>query len=169
MTHQWKRLCWKARLPSSCGVARERRRSRRKRCGLCIQRSGGWPWPTSRRSAKLFFQKAQALDWQMRRKMMDKDHPSQSVGAQCRPLLVPRSSLRYKVMDETAMNPDQGLQLTSFAWTDRLKRVGTSFSTDRKGVAHLSRHQKSSDSGSRRMIVNESCLADSLHAVGIER
>lgn len=31
------------------------------------------------------------------------------------------------------MNTDQGSQFTSFAWTDRLKRVGTRISMDRKG------------------------------------
>jgi putative transposase len=31
------------------------------------------------------------------------------------------------------MNPDQGSQFMSFAWTDRLKRVGTRISTDGKG------------------------------------
>jgi|TARA_B100001765_G_scaffold184085_1_gene128291 transposase InsO family protein len=32
------------------------------------------------------------------------------------------------------MNTDQGSQFTSFAWTDRLKRVGTRFSMDGKGA-----------------------------------
>ena len=32
------------------------------------------------------------------------------------------------------MNSDQGSQFTSFAWTDRLKRVGTRFSMDGKGA-----------------------------------
>jgi putative transposase len=31
------------------------------------------------------------------------------------------------------MNTDQGSQFTSFAWTDRLKRIGTRISTDAKG------------------------------------
>ena len=31
------------------------------------------------------------------------------------------------------MNTDQGLQFTSFVWTDRLKRVGTRISMDGKG------------------------------------
>ena len=31
------------------------------------------------------------------------------------------------------MNTDQGSQFTSFAWTDRLKRVGTRISMDGKG------------------------------------
>lgn len=31
------------------------------------------------------------------------------------------------------MNTDQGPQFTSFAWTDRLKRVGTRISMDGKG------------------------------------
>ena len=33
----------------------------------------------------------------------------------------------------TIMNTDQGSQFTSFAWTDRLKRVGTLISMDGKG------------------------------------
>lgn len=33
----------------------------------------------------------------------------------------------------TIMNTDQGSQFTSFAWTDRLKRVGTRISMDGKG------------------------------------
>ena len=32
------------------------------------------------------------------------------------------------------MNTDQGSQFTSFAWTDRLKRVGTRISMDGKGL-----------------------------------
>jgi len=31
------------------------------------------------------------------------------------------------------MNTDQGLQFTSFAWTDGLKRIGTRISMDGKG------------------------------------
>ena len=34
------------------------------------------------------------------------------------------------------MNTDQGSQFTSFAWTDRLKRVGTRISMDGKGRCH---------------------------------
>jgi hypothetical protein len=34
------------------------------------------------------------------------------------------------------MNTDQGSQFTSFAWTDRLKRVGTRISMDGKGNCH---------------------------------
>ena len=32
------------------------------------------------------------------------------------------------------MNTDQGSQFTSFAWTDRLKRIGTRISMDGKGA-----------------------------------
>ncbi|MBU2960299.1 hypothetical protein KO516_05585 [Citreicella sp. C3M06] len=31
------------------------------------------------------------------------------------------------------MNSDQGAQLTSFAWSDRLKRIGAMISMDGKG------------------------------------
>jgi len=50
--------------------------------------------------------KAQALDRQVRRGMIDKNHPSLSVGAQCRLLSISRSSFYYELMGETAMNLD---------------------------------------------------------------
>ncbi|MFG6543545.1 IS3 family transposase [Sulfitobacter sp. M22298] len=50
--------------------------------------------------------KAQALDRKVRRGMIEKNHPSLSVGAQCRLLSIPRSSFYYELMGETAMNLD---------------------------------------------------------------
>jgi putative transposase len=50
--------------------------------------------------------KAQALDRQVRRGMIDKNHPSLSVGAQCRLLSISRSSFYHELMGETAMNLD---------------------------------------------------------------
>ena len=38
--------------------------------------------------------------------MIEKNHPSLSVGAQCRLLSISRSSFYYKLMGETAMNLD---------------------------------------------------------------
>jgi len=39
----------------------------------------------------------------VRRGMIDKNHPSLSVGAQCRLLSISRSSFYYELMGETAM------------------------------------------------------------------
>ena len=38
--------------------------------------------------------------------MIEKNHPSLSVGAQCRPLPISRSSSYYELMGETALNFD---------------------------------------------------------------
>ena len=38
--------------------------------------------------------------------MIERNHPSLSVGAQCRPLSISRSSFYYAPQDETAMNLD---------------------------------------------------------------
>lgn len=61
---------------------------------------GNWPWPT------IFVTKAQALDRQVRRGMIDKNRPSLSVGAQCRLLSISRSSFYDALRGETAMNLD---------------------------------------------------------------
>ncbi|WEF23170.1 IS3 family transposase [Paracoccus sp. S3-43] len=53
-----------------------------------------------------FVTKAQALDRQVRRGMVEKNHPSLSVGAQCRLLSISRSSFYYAPQGETAMNLD---------------------------------------------------------------
>ncbi|WP_371410717.1 IS3 family transposase [Tabrizicola sp. TH137] len=50
--------------------------------------------------------KAQALDREVRRGMIEKNHPSLSVGAQCRLLSISRSSFYYAPQGETAMNLD---------------------------------------------------------------
>nr|WP_254433771.1 IS3 family transposase [Paracoccus yeei] len=52
------------------------------------------------------FTKAQALDRQVKRGMVEKNHPSLSVGAQCRLLSISRSSFYYAPQGETAMNLD---------------------------------------------------------------
>lgn len=44
----------------------------------------------------------QALDRQVRRGMIEKNHPSLSVGAQCHLLSISRSSFYYELMGETA-------------------------------------------------------------------
>ena len=48
--------------------------------------------------------KAQALDRQVRRGMIESDHPKLSVGAQCRLLSISRSSFYCAPLGETAMN-----------------------------------------------------------------
>nr|WP_254216577.1 IS3 family transposase [Tabrizicola sp. TH137] len=53
-----------------------------------------------------FVTKAQALDREVRRGMIEKNHPSLSVGAQCRLLSISRSSFYYAPQGETAMNLD---------------------------------------------------------------
>ncbi|MBP8932295.1 MAG: IS3 family transposase [Paracoccus sp.] len=53
-----------------------------------------------------FVTKAQALDRQVRRGMIERDHPRLSVGAQCRLLSISRSSFYYAPLGETAMNLD---------------------------------------------------------------
>ncbi|MGO4855663.1 IS3 family transposase [Phaeovulum sp. W22_SRMD_FR3] len=52
------------------------------------------------------FTKAQALDRQVRRGMIERNHPKLSVGAQCRLLSIARSSFYYAPQGETAMNLD---------------------------------------------------------------
>jgi transposase-like protein len=53
-----------------------------------------------------FVAKAQALDRQVRRGMINKNHPSLSVGAKCHLLSIARSSFYYELMGETALNLD---------------------------------------------------------------
>ncbi|MCZ8108492.1 MAG: IS3 family transposase [Burkholderiales bacterium] len=48
--------------------------------------------------------KAQALDREVRRGMIERNHPSISVGMQCRLLSLPRSSFYYEPQGETEMN-----------------------------------------------------------------
>ncbi|MFC0813534.1 IS3 family transposase [Paracoccus panacisoli] len=50
--------------------------------------------------------KAQALDRQVRRGVIERTHPKLSVGAQCRLLSISRSSFYYAPQGETAMNLD---------------------------------------------------------------
>ncbi|WP_349039647.1 IS3 family transposase [Pseudotabrizicola sp. 4114] len=52
------------------------------------------------------FTKAQALDRQVRRGMIERNHPKLSIGAQCRLLSISRSSFYYAPQGETAMNLD---------------------------------------------------------------
>ena len=51
-----------------------------------------------------FVTKAQALDRQVRRGMIERSHPTLSVGAQCRLLSISRSSYYYAPLGETEMN-----------------------------------------------------------------
>jgi putative transposase len=46
----------------------------------------------------------------------------------------PLNEAVHKFGSPEIMNTDQGAQFTSFAWTDRLKRVGIRISTDGKGA-----------------------------------
>ncbi len=57
-------------------------------------------------SQQFLVRKEQALDRQVRRGTIDKNHPSLSVGAQCRLLSIARSSFYYELMGETSMNLD---------------------------------------------------------------
>ncbi|MCK7616164.1 transposase [Roseibium sediminicola] len=55
--------------------------------------------------AKDFFvQKAQALDRQVRCRMIERDHPTLSIGAQCRLLSISRSSFYYEPQGEIEVN-----------------------------------------------------------------
>ncbi len=53
-----------------------------------------------------FVAKAQALDREVRRQMIERDHPVLPVGAQCRLLSISRSSFYYTPKGETGMNLD---------------------------------------------------------------
>ena len=56
------------------------------------------------RGQRFFVQKAQALDRQVRRGMIERNHPTLSIGAQCRLLSISRSSFYYEPQGETEMN-----------------------------------------------------------------
>ena len=56
------------------------------------------------RRQRFFVTKAQALDRQVRRGMIERSHPTLSVGAQCRLLSISRSSFYYALQGETEMN-----------------------------------------------------------------
>ena len=45
--------------------------------------------------------KAQAVDQQVRRGMIERDHPVLSIGVQCRLLSISRSSFYYEALGET--------------------------------------------------------------------
>lgn len=63
-----------------------------------MSRSGNWLWPT------IFVQKAEALDRQVRRAMIDRNHATLSLGAQRRLLSISRSTFYYESRGETTMN-----------------------------------------------------------------
>ena len=56
------------------------------------------------RRQRLFVQKAQALGRQVRRGMIERNHPTLSIGAQCRLLSISRSPFYYEPQGETEMN-----------------------------------------------------------------
>jgi hypothetical protein len=58
------------------------------------------------RRQRFFVKKAQALDREVRRGMIERNHPQLSVGAQCRLLSISRSSFYSAPQGETAMNLD---------------------------------------------------------------
>src|SRR3954447_4663491 len=66
--------------------------------GDCMQRSGNWPSPT------IFCHESSSPGSQVRRGMIERNHPSLSVGAQCRLLSISRSSFYYEPRGETEMN-----------------------------------------------------------------
>src|SRR6056297_692927 len=76
-------------MPRSDELAGERHRSERTR--QC-------------RRQRFLVQKAQALDRQVRRGMIERSHATLSVGAQCRLLSISLSSFYYAPLGETAVN-----------------------------------------------------------------
>ncbi len=63
------------------------------------------------RRQRFFGKKAQALDREVRRGMIEPTHPTLSVGAQCRLLSISRSSFYYAPQGEMAMNLDLMLRV----------------------------------------------------------
>jgi hypothetical protein len=59
-----------------------------------------------RRRQRFFVTKAEALDREVMRGMIERAHPKLSVGAQCRLLSISRSSFYYTPQGETEMNLD---------------------------------------------------------------
>jgi hypothetical protein len=105
--YQQKKALLEAWPISLSGVVEKGKISVRARCGHCMQNSWSWLWPMNRRSAhRSFVTKAHALDRQVRRNMIDKKHPSLSVGAQCRLLWISTPSFYYALMGETSTNHD---------------------------------------------------------------
>ncbi len=64
----------------------------------CVRESGRTPSPT------IFVTKAQAVDRQVRRGMIERDHPALSIGTQCRLLSISRSSYYHEPVGETEQN-----------------------------------------------------------------
>ncbi len=62
-----------------------------------MPRSGSWPSPT------IFSRKAQTLDGQVKRKMIEPNLPDLSVGKQCALLSISRSSFYYEPTGESEM------------------------------------------------------------------
>ncbi len=90
MIHQWKKGCSKGRQISSSVVAGRRLRSTRHRSGNCMPGSESWPSPT------IFYDKSSSLGRQVRRCMIERNHSTLSIGAQCRLLSISRSSFYYE-------------------------------------------------------------------------
>ena len=99
MIHQWK----KALLEGAADIfERGGKKARRGRRG-----HGPGPARQDRgagRRQRFFVTKAQALDREVRRGMIERDHPVLSVGAQCRLLSISRSSFYHEPQGETEMN-----------------------------------------------------------------
>ena len=64
-----------------------------------------------------FVSKAQALDRQVRRDMIERNHPALSIGAQCRLLSISRPSLYHEPAGETDQNLGLMRVSTSSSWT----------------------------------------------------
>ncbi|MFV1514503.1 IS3 family transposase [Phaeobacter sp. JH63H3] len=95
MIHQWKR----ALLEGASGVFERGGRRRAGQRPPCQNRGAG-------RRQRFFGQKAQTLDRQVRRKMIEPNLPGLSVGKQCALLSISRSSFYYEPKGESQMNLD---------------------------------------------------------------
>ncbi|WP_442583664.1 IS3 family transposase [Mesorhizobium sp. ASY16-5R] len=107
MIHQWK----KALLDGAADIfewgGKKTAESTRTLSGRCMRRSENWPSPTMLRRVTcpcFDVTKAQALGREMRRGMIERNHPVLSVGAQCRLLSISRSSFYYEPQGESETN-----------------------------------------------------------------
>ncbi|WP_296708901.1 IS3 family transposase, partial [Rhodoblastus sp.] len=79
--------------------SQEEGRDRRGRCPRLAREDRGVGG-----SQRFFVQKAQALDREVRRGMIEPHHPALSIGMQCRLLSISRSSFYYEPQGETELN-----------------------------------------------------------------